>query len=127
MVPRAACAALGAALFLGACVASHLAELRTTWRAGDFIAYRAGCHKVEDMLAVAVRGSNELFQVYRSEGRCFALHKPLAAILIRLIDGPFRHPDGRDGSVWQIKDAAGDKEFIWAPDEGGSHEVAIEA
>ena len=125
MKPFLITAALAAAFFMLASPAPAWGgEEATTWRAGDFIVYRGGCHDAASMTAVAKSDNRlELWTVLLEAGKCFGLRWQLSAHLEAWIAGPFDsgHPMFPPASVWRITDAAQDTEFIWLNDTSGPH------
>lgn len=97
-------------------------ETLTTWRAGDLVVYGSGCHDVAAILDVA-RGGVEASREMARQARCFRTSGPLAAVLLEWIDGPFTQA-GLIASVWRVRDALGDEEYILLYDASGPHQAA---
>lgn len=111
-------------------------ENNTTWRAGDEIAYTAGCHAPEHMETVLESASSEVWAQFVAEGKCFVATAmtpagrqiaQIPAVLEEWLSGPFTAPSGAKGSLWRITDSQGDTEFVWWPDDHGPHEQAAGA
>ena len=97
----------------------------TTWRVGDSVFYPGGCHAAEPMVQVAENASNELFILYVVRGECFIAPEPMSGVLVNWVGGPYQdNSDGFVGSVWEIRDFAGEVQFIWLKDDSGSHRAA---
>ncbi len=118
-----------APLFALAVFTAPSGEALTTWRVGDRILYRGGCHDAESMLAVAQsKRQYETFAALAIDGKCFTLRRQIGARLEEWIGGPFTDPPVRFvGSVWRVLDTAGDTEFIWLDDGSGPHPAQLDA
>lgn len=116
---RLAAACLAMVLFSGLAAGG---EMATTHRPGDLIVYRFACHDAESMIALAERGGlRDMAAGLVTQGKCFQSAGCIAARLEYWVAGPFPPPRGRSGSVWRVRDQAGDTEFVWIDDFGGSH------
>ena len=122
----AASAALFIALITPVFAQDYLAvgAKATTWRAGDTLMYRFGCHDAEAIISVAKARSMELFSLYGDQDppRCFVVSRMIPAVLVKWIAGPFKDiVSDSTGSVWEILDVGNEREFIWLFDGGGAH------
>lgn len=94
-------------------------EEATTWRAGDPVVYRFGCHDADALRLLAPLPPGPL--PAEIGGRCFVAAPPLRALLVEWLDGPFRGVGNVVGSIWRIRDEEGDEVFILLVDTGGPH------
>ena len=102
-------------------------EDATTWRAGDLVHYRGGCHVAENMTKVAESGNpDELMFLFAQQEKCFVLPRAISAVLKAWVAGPYTAPNGFVGSVWEVLDQLGDTEFVWIRDLGGPHVARME-
>ncbi len=121
---RLAAVCMAMAMFSGLAAGgeTRAGQMATTHRPGDLIVYRFACHDAESMIALAERGGlRDMAAALLSQGKCFQSPGCIAARLEGWVGGPYPPPRGRPGSVWRVRDQAGDIEFVWIDDFGGSH------
>lgn len=116
-------ALLAAALLAGAGATPAVTEDVTSWRAGDRIAYRAGCDALDSIRAVVL--AHVAGEAPPEVEGCFSVQgpRPLPAMLIERVSESIETPDG-PVSLWRVLDALGDVAYIALTDRGGPHDAA---
>lgn len=126
----AALVMLGPALFLAGCLTDLTSEIgasATAWRSGDLVLIPAGCHELEDALAVYERKLTVVNERLVAEGRCvFEGGAVWPARLVEWQAGPIPNPSGAPGSVWRVETNDGPL-YTWVYDLNGPHRPADQA